>query len=421
MGLGLVRLRLPAALVGAACLIGCGAGAPAPIIASVSPARGYTDQGVRLRIRGEGFLPTFRIDQASGARRGDVSHFSGQVGDLMHKVSLTNFDWLDVNEMTAWMAGGLQPGVYDVEIKDPRGQPALLPNGFWALGPDDDQPVVRFERPTADTPIAAGMRVPLALSAWDPEPGSLGALHWEAWAGSGLVRIEPCRFEADRARARCDSHVVVPTWLAAGERLELRAHAVDASNAGNQRTETVSLVVQAPPTVTSIHPLRGGTAGGTDLVITGSGFFPGTQVFLGDVMILPRGGTVLDAQTIIGRAPPRGEGPASVVVRTPIGDAQLPNAFQYESPPQIDSILPEAGNPEGGTAIRVRGHGFTPKTRIFFGATLVGAIPCEEQHYVSDAEISGFAPAGKGSTSVWAFDDELGWTRLTDGFSWRAP
>jgi len=162
-------------------------------------------------------------------------------------------------------------------------------------------------------------------------------------------------------------------------------------------------------------------AGGTDLVIRGAGFFPGSKAYVGGVPLLPDGGVTMNPQTIFGRTPPHTEGPVSVVVRTPIGEAPLTGVFQYAQPPQIEAILPEVGDPDGATPFRVRGHGFTDQTLIFFGESLVQGVPSEEQRVVSDIEISGSAPAGRGRTSVWAFDPDLGWSRLPDGFGWSMP
>src|SRR5206468_870697 len=133
------------------------------------------------------------------------------------------------------------------------------------------------------------------------------------------------------------------------------------------------------------------------------------------------GGTLLDPQTITGRTPAHVAGPVSLLVRTPIGDAQLPDAFAYAPPPLIVSITPESGDPNAGTSVRVRGAGFTFDTKIFFGVTLASAEPCEEQNFVNEAEIQCVAPGGTGRASVWAFDAEVGWTRLPDGFGWSDP
>jgi hypothetical protein len=35
--------------------------------------------------------------------------------------------------------------------------------------------------------------------------------------------------------------------------------------------------------------------------------------------------------------------------------------------------------------------------------------------------IVGHAPMGNGQTTVWAVDEVLGFTRLPNAFSWRAP
>jgi hypothetical protein len=129
----------------------------------------------------------------------------------------------------------------------------------------------------------------------------------------------------------------------------------------------------------------------------------------------------MNQQTIFGRTPAHAEGPVPVVVRTPIGEAPLTGVFQYALPPQIEAILPETGDPDEATAIRVRGHRFTRNTQIFFGHSLVGAQPCEVQTLESENEISARAPTGRGRTSVWAFDADLGWSRLADGFGWSKP
>jgi hypothetical protein len=196
--------------------------------------------------------------------------------------------------------------------------------------------------------------------------------------------------------------------------------AKDSSRSGNPVTQWLPLTLQSGPSLASINPTLGGIVGGTDVMIRGAGFHPGSQVYLGDLLLLPDGGTVLDQQTIVGRAPAHVAGLASVVVRNPLGSAQLRDAFRYLPPPQIDSISPEEGNRDGGTMIRVRGSGFTPQTLIFFGPSLVAAEPCEQQSFSDETEITGRAPAGRGATSVWAFDPDLGWTRLPDGFRWSA-
>jgi hypothetical protein len=416
MRLGPVRLPL----LCAAWIVGCGEPSPAPSITGISPARGYTDSMVRLSIDGLGFVPTFQIDLGSGHRVGQAAGFSGRAGDgtTPQPVTLREFDWLDQNSLTAWMDPGLPAGLHAIEVTDPRGQTVRKPMAFWSLGPDDEPPVVVIEKPAPMTPITRGTLLDVSVTAADRAPGTLASLVWEVWTAGGMIQTGPCRFEEDHARARCDLQVVVPSSLGTGDELTLRAVAIDRSAAANRSEQAVTLVVRSPPSLAAVSPTRGGVVGGTDLVIHGDGFVPGTQVYVGDLLMLPGGGVVMDEHTIYGRAPAHGEGLVTVQVRTPIGDTQLPRAFSYELPPQIEAILPERGNRDGGTSFRVRGHGFTESTRIYFGPSLVAAHPCEEQHFMSSEEIIGAAPAGHGITSVWAFDAELGWSRLADGFQW---
>jgi hypothetical protein len=416
MSLGPVRLMLVCALV-----VGCGDDAPTATISLVMPDRAYSDRPLRLTIVGQGFVPAFQIDPGAGKRRGEVGQFRGRVGTDTPPVALRDFDWVDKNTLTATMDPGLPAGQHLVEVTDPRGEPARKPAAFWSLGRDDDPPVVTFEKPAPSTPVVGGVTLDVAISASDPDPGTLASLRWESWAGGAMLHHGECRFESTHAGARCDFQEVVPASLVAGDQFVLRAIAADTAAIPNRAEQNMVFTVQPPPTVVGISPTLGGVAGGTDLVLRGEGFAPGTKVYVGGLLLLPEGGIVMDAQTIFGRTPPHAEGSATVLVRTPIGEVPLTDIFFYALPPQIEAILPETGDPDGATVFRVRGQRLTKNTQIFFGDSLAGAEPCEEQHWVSDTEISGAAPAGRGRTSVWAFDADLGFSRLPDGFGWSSP
>jgi hypothetical protein len=417
MSFGPLRLLL----LGALGVSSCGDGAPAAIISQVSPYRAYSDRPQRLTISGQGFLPAFEIDPAGGRRRGEVAAYRGWVGTDTQLRALRDFDWIDKNVLTATLEAGLPAGQHMVEVVDPRGQAASKMAAFWSLGNDHDRPVVTFEKPGPLTAVVGGTTLDVAIRAFDPEPGSLDSLHWDSSAGGNVIDNDLCRFEETHASARCDFQVMVPLSLVPGDEFVLEGIATDTAVPPNRTVEKMVFIVQRPPTVIGISPTLGGIAGGTDLVLRGSGFAPGTKVYVGGLLLLPDGGTVMDEQTIFGRTPAHAEGSATVLVRTPIGDVSLTDTFLYAQPPQITSIIPELGDPDGATIVRVRGTRFTKNTRIFFGDTLAGAEPCEIQSWDSDTQISGAAPAGRGRTSVWAFDPDLGFSRLPDGFGWSAP
>jgi hypothetical protein len=156
------------------------------------------------------------------------------------------------------------------------------------------------------------------------------------------------------------------------------------------------------------------------VVVSGSGFLPGTRVLVDGMPLAPAGGMLVDDRTISGRMPPHPAGPATLALRSPLGEGQLAGAFVYGEPPAIVAILPEEGVTAGGTMVRVRGARFDGDTHVLFGDSLAQAQALASPEWVSDTEIRGIAPAGTGRTSVWVVDVALGWDRLVDGFGWRS-
>jgi hypothetical protein len=198
------------------------------------------------------------------------------------------------------------------------------------------------------------------------------------------------------------------------------AIATDAATTKNSYTATLSFTVDAPATVTSIWPTSGGTAGGTDVVITGSGFIAGTQAFLDGVLLFPNGGIVINKTTLSGHVPAHDEGAAPLVIRTPLSTT-TGGHFTYLPPPVLETITPSTGAPTGGAAVALTGNGFSADTRIYFGSTLDSAVPLGQLFLQSDTTIIGRAPAGSGQTWVWAFDEGLGFSRCPTPFTWKSP
>lgn len=416
MGVACRGLLVCAALV----VTSCDDARPSPRIESVSPDRAYTDRAVRVTIRGGEFLPTFRIDPGAGTRIGETSGFSGEVRNARAAAVLREFGWIDLGELTATVDQVLPRGRYDVTIEDPRGQRVTLPLGFQALGPDVDPPSVALVSPDGNTPAAGGVTLPLRIQASDPEPGQLRDLAWRARVGDVLIGGGQCVIPPGVSQRSCEVDVRLPATLEQGSVVRLTATARDDAPRPNAAEATVEVVLRGQPFVAAVVPARGGTSGGTDVVISGSGFLPGSRAFVGGLPLIPDGGIVVDEQTISGRVPAGVAGPRSISVRTPLGMPQLPDAFVYYPAPQIEAISPETGDPEGATLVRIRGESFTRQTQIYFGGSLVASVPLAAATFVDEGEIQGLAPGGRGRTTVWAFDPELGWTRLTDGFVWMS-
>ncbi len=112
------------------------------------------------------------------------------------------------------------------------------------------------------------------------------------------------------------------------------------------------------PTVTSITPTSGTTAGGTSVTITGTGFLTGATVSLGGTAAT--GVTVVSATSITAKTAAHAAGAVNVVVTNT--DAQagtLTNGYTYTNPaPTVTSITPTSGTTAGGTAVTIAGTGF---------------------------------------------------------------
>jgi uncharacterized repeat protein (TIGR02543 family) len=153
---------------------------------------------------------------------------------------------------------------------------------------------------------------------------------------------------------------------------------------------TYSAAPISAPTITSVSPTSGSTAGGA-VTISGAGF-TGTHVFFGG-----SAGTItsVNPTTIETQAPPgvAGATVAVVVVNTDGGTAVLDGAFTYAlpppAPPTIANVAPPDGPLDGGTSFTVIGTGFGPGTTV-----RVGGKPATDIVVWSDTFVSATAPAG---------------------------
>lgn len=408
-----VWLQLSAGLA-----LGCGE--PQPSIESVVPIAAGSDRDVRLTILGRDFVPATILDPVSGRRIATSEGFAARIGMEDRWVHLSKLDWLSSGALAGTLpANSAETGWLDVEVTDPRGRVDRLEKGFHELGRDTEGPTLSFLGPAADTLFAAGMLLRGSFRATDAPPGTLEALRWTAYANGSELTAAECRISPKARQADCGFQLVISDNLRGDDEVSIVAEAEDDS--GNASQLTLPFSLRDKPKVSSIFPKTGGTAGGTDVVIRGTGFLPGSTALLGDQPLLPDGGIRIDDTSISGYTPPHAEGSPSVVVHTPIGDASGLVVFRYEAPPVLVSITPEHGPPSGGTEVAIRGANFSSDTRIYFGSTLDDAVPLDELLVQGPTSIIGITPAGSGTTTVWAFDGSLGLAKLPDGFTWRAP
>jgi hypothetical protein len=412
--LGLASLLAPAA--------GCESSPPDPRISGIEPARAYSDRPLRVLLKGSGLLPAYRIDVATGQRTGDASGFSGQVGTGTDPaVPLRDFTWRDPDELSATLDPGLPAGRYAVLVTDPRGARGELPDAFQSLGSDEQGPAIVIERPAAAAPMAPGGRLSGRLLVSDDS--QVSRVDWRLAGPMAPLATGSCPVAPGPTVVSCDFDLTIPATLAAGDLLELTVTAADASPMVNAGSATRSFTLRAPPAVTAVKPTRGGTAGGSEVVVRGAGFLPGSRVYFGRALLQPDGGIRLDDETITGRTPPHPRGYAVVRAATPLGEARVDTLFEFLPPPAVLSVEPAMATSAGGTLLRVTGENFGTSTRILIGRSLRAATPLSTQSRVSETVIEGVvaprgvAPGGAldARVSVFAVDPSAGWGALPDG------
>ncbi|MFI9077569.1 IPT/TIG domain-containing protein, partial [Streptomyces sioyaensis] len=118
------------------------------------------------------------------------------------------------------------------------------------------------------------------------------------------------------------------------------------------------------PVVTSISPAQGAPAGGTSVIITGSGFTGATLVKFG-----PKGTNfVIVSDTQITATTPAGTGTVQVTVTTPTGTSTQIVLFTYTSVPTLSSLNPTSGPTSGGNTVTLNGTNLTGATTVKFGS-----------------------------------------------------
>jgi phage-related protein len=168
-----------------------------------------------------------------------------------------------------------------------------------------------------------------------------------------------------------------------------------------------------PPTVTSIDVTSGTNDGGTQVVITGTGFVTDATVDLGGTAAT--GVTVDSATSITCTTPAHVNGVVTITVtNTDAGAGSLENGFTYFSSPTITDINPPHGPHGVATAVTITGTEFAASPAVTFGGTTATSIV-----RVSATEITCVTPTGTtGDVDVVVTNTDTGSVTATDGYKY---
>ncbi|MDH2343217.1 IPT/TIG domain-containing protein [Bradyrhizobium sp. SSUT77] len=167
-----------------------------------------------------------------------------------------------------------------------------------------------------------------------------------------------------------------------------------------QFTDTsFTITVNLPsPSVTSISPTSGPTAGGNSVVITGANF-TGTTGAAG-VKFGANNATsyVVNSNTQITAVAPAGSvGTVDVTVTTNgvTSATSAADQYTYVSAPTVTSVSPTQGPQTGGTTVVITGTNLSGATAVTFGATAATGFTVN-----SATQITATSPAGTGTVDV---------------------
>ncbi|MBI5066834.1 MAG: IPT/TIG domain-containing protein [Deltaproteobacteria bacterium] len=293
---------------------------PAPRLAAVAPPSGLETGGNAVTLDGADFAPgatvTFGADPA-------------QVLDLT------------ASRIVA-VAPAHAPGAVDVSVRNPDGQSATLAAAY------------AYQAAPLPPPILSGIA---------PASGPS--------AGGTVVSLSGSGFQAGATVIVGGSSAPVTSITSTALTAVAPAHAAGAVDVAVQNPDGQSATLAgafqylAPPAIAAVTPGSGPTAGGTGVILTGTGFAAGATVAFGGV---PAAVTASSTTSITAVAPAHAAGPVDVAVQNPDGQASVrPAAFTYLPPPRLLAIAPASGPDAGGTSVSLSGTGFSAGATVTFG------------------------------------------------------
>jgi hypothetical protein len=180
-------------------------------------------------------------------------------------------------------------------------------------------------------------------------------------------------------------------------------------------TSSGSFTYVPAPTVVSISPSIGKSAGNTLVTITGANFQSGATVSIGGTTCgAPTfvNATTLTCTTALTAA---GSYPVTVLNPDQQSGTSVTNIYTFEDPPTIASVSPDVGAVTGGTLITITGTNFSASTTVS-----VGGVNCGSLTVVSDTEVTCRTPGGAagGANVVVSTNDGMSATDV-GGYTFR--
>lgn len=396
---------------------GCGGtNEAAPELSAIEPREAYNDEPVPITLIGGPFRPSLTISTSSGGASLTANPFAAfliPISPGVKGAGIARLEWLDDRTLSAEIPRGIPDGLYDVQVRDPRGNTATLKAAFRCLGADLESPRITLDRPPPGSFITADSNVEVMITVDDGK----GRLKRVAWTLSSFTlgrMTGVCPLPQPPNRVECRFPFRAPRSAQSVEPLDITIDVED--TAGQMVSEKARVQVAWKPIATSFSPMIGPSYGMTQLTVRGHGFVNATRVLMDGAPIEPGGG-IFESDTLIrGWTVAHEPGVVEVKVQTGTGQSSA-GSFEYVSSPIIREIFPSFGPESGGTMVTIVGSHFRPSTRIYVGAGLT-RDEVTVTDLVSPNRIRGLMPPGKGVVSLFAVDLITGDGELRDAYTY---
>ena len=336
----------------------------APTVSALSPVAGLPAGGTTVAVTGTGF---------SGASAVDFG-----------VLAATTYSVISSTQISA-TSPAASAGTVDLTVTTPVGTSATSAADHFSY---EAAPVV-----SALSPVAGPLASPTVVSVTGTGFSGASAVYFGLVAATTYTVSSSTSLSATTApQAAGTVDVIVTTPV------------------GTSATSTADhFTYEATPTVSALSPVAGQPAGGTSVVITGTGFGGASTVDFG--LVATTIYTINSSTQITATAPAHAAGTVDVTVTTPLGTSATSAAdqFSYETAPTVSAVSPVAGLPAGGTSVVITGTGFGGASAVYFGA-----YPVTIYTINSSTQISTFSPAQAAGTVDVTVTTSLG-TSATSG------
>ncbi|WP_246700860.1 IPT/TIG domain-containing protein [Rhodopseudomonas sp. BR0M22] len=199
------------------------------------------------------------------------------------------------------------------------------------------------------------------ISSISPNSGSTGGGTSVTITGTNLSGVTSVTVGGASATLGTNTSTSIAITTPAGS---AGAQDVVVTTAGGSATSTGGFTYTLSPSISTITPNSGPTAGGTSVTITGTNLSGVTSVTVGGASATL--GT--NTSTSIAITTPAGTaGARDVVVTTAGGSATSTGGFTYAAPPTISTISPSSGSTGGGTSVTISGTNLAGVTSVTVG------------------------------------------------------